>query len=275
MTDTLARYSFCRAADDLIDDAPNSKAAQHSLTNLNRFLDLAYNSVQPSHTAVVDFVKATFSPEAHAALLLLPTPYLSSQPLHELLHGFEIDLGFADSKTFPISGTGFLIDYGAYVAGTVARLCIELVYHHTQATSTKEERQATMDAGGLMGIALQLVNIARDIQTDAKMGRCYIPTSWLLEQGLSPADIIKDPSRKEAEWYRQRILDQATQLYLEAKPAIEKLPPEARGPMRVAVESYMEIGRVLRTPGYRVKRGRATVPKWRRIRVAWRALTER
>jgi 15-cis-phytoene synthase/lycopene beta-cyclase len=44
--------------------------------------------------------------------------------------------------------------------------------------------------------------------------------------------------------------------------------------MRVAVESYMEIGRVLREDGYTVKEGKATVPKMRRMRVAWNALNE-
>ena len=42
--------------------------------------------------------------------------------------------------------------------------------------------------------------------------------------------------------------------------------------MRVAVESYMEIGRVLRQEDYEVKAGRATVPKLKRVRVAWQAL---
>ena len=58
----------------------------------------------------------------------------------------------------------------------------------------------------------------------------------------------------------------------DAKDAIEELPDEARGPMRVAVESYMEIGRVIREEGFRVREGRATVPKRRRIMVAWKAL---
>jgi len=40
----------------------------------------------------------------------------------------------------------------------------------------------------------------------------------------------------------------------------------------VAVESYMEIGRVLLQGDYQVKAGRATVPKLQRIKVAWRAL---
>ena len=124
-----------------------------------------------------------------------------------------------------------------------------------------------------MGRALQLVNIARDIGVDARdLGRVYIPTTWLKKAGLTPEDVCADPDRPEMGALRQRLLDLAFEFYGAARPAIEMLPPTARAPMRVAVESYMEIGRTLRRPGYRVKAGRATVPVWRRLYVAWMAL---
>jgi 15-cis-phytoene synthase/lycopene beta-cyclase len=43
--------------------------------------------------------------------------------------------------------------------------------------------------------------------------------------------------------------------------------------MRVAVESYMEIGRILMENKYKVRAGGATVPKLRRLKVAWQALS--
>ena len=123
-----------------------------------------------------------------------------------------------------------------------------------------------------MGIALQYVNISRDIAVDAKMGRVYIPTAWLAEEGLSPASVLKSPSGAAIDRIRQRLLDRAFEFYRESRLAIEELPQPVRGAMRVAVESYMEIGRVLREKGYPVKAGKATVPKLRRIRVAWKAM---
>ena len=70
-------------------------------------------------------------------------------------------------------------------------------------------------------------------------------------------------------------MDKAFEVYTKAQPALAQLPYDARAPMRVVVESYMEIGRVLREKGYKVKEGKATVPKIRRLKVAWKALTER
>ena len=97
-----------------------------------------------------------------------------------------------------------------------------------------------------MGAGLQYVNIARDISVDTNIGQAYLPLTWLDEEGLT----------------------------LEAWGAIEDLPDEVGGAMRVAVESYMEIGRALRQEDYEVKAGRATVPKLKRVRVAWQALNK-
>ena len=182
-----------------------------------------------------------------------------------------MDVDFSQG-TFPIKDEDSLRTYAARVAGTVAESCIELVYHHTSTSVSKSQIQDILLAGRNMGIALQLVNIARDIQVDAAIGRVYIPTTWLKEHDLEPQDIVSNPKRHEVEALRQRLLDEATKIFDIARPKIELLPSEARGPMRVAVESYMEIGRTLRKSGYKVKAGRATVPKLRRLVVAWRAL---
>lgn len=221
------------------------------------------------------FIHANFPTNCQAALVLLPTSYLSPQPLYDLLKGFETDLHFSSrDNPFPICDEDTLEIYGARVAGTVAELCIELVYYHTNAYISKAQRQDIVRAGGRMGVALQYVNIARDIAVDASIGRVYLPSSWLKEQDLGSENVIFDRGSSKVETLRQRLINNAMTIYNEARDAIEKLPVEARGPMRVAVESYVEIGRVLRTPGYRIKAGRATVPKLRRLRVAWNALRQ-
>ena len=241
---------------------------------MNRYLDMAYAGDRKRNPkAMEEFVEATFPRSAQAALILLPTSCLSPQPLYDLLKGFETDLEFSSVQSpFPILDESSLRIYASRVAGTVAEACIELVYHHTSASVTESERQSIVQAGGQMGIALQYVNIARDITVDARISRVYLPTMWLKERGLTPEDVVRSPETPNIEVLRQKLIDRAMELYYKARAAIELLPLEARGPMRVAVESYMEIGWVLRKPGYRVKAGRATVPKLRRLEVAWNAL---
>ena len=273
--DLILLYSFCRVADDLVDDAGSVKEARYWIAKLNDYLDISYATNSAHNRRRQQFIGSNFPPNVQAALTLLPTSYLSPQPLYDLLKGFETDLNFSSpNNPFPIEDEAALQLYGTQVAGTVAESCLELVYHHTQTSVSEQQRKRIVQAGGRMGTALQYVNIARDISVDASNGRVYLPTSWLNEQGLTPEDIIKDPHSTRAEMLRQRLLDNAMAIYHQSKGAIEELPSEARGPMRVAVESYVEIGRVLREPGYKLKAGRATVPKLRRLQVAWKALNK-
>ena len=174
-------------------------------------------------------------------------------------------------------------------------MCLELVFHHSPSRDQipEETKKELIAAGGRMGVALQYVNIARDVRVDAKIGRVYIPESWLKEEGLTSESLLAIMrQRMESEMHgalggvvegnmevvqrlMAKLLDKAFAIYEEARPALDRLPSEARKPMTVAVESYMEIGRVLReqgTKGFQSGKGRATVPKIRRIGVAWKVL---
>ncbi|KAK0111340.1 hypothetical protein ONS95_001704 [Cadophora gregata] len=281
-TDLILLYSFCRVADDLVDNASCEAEARKWIGRLSHYLDIAYASrearIVSKEPSVHAFVTENFPESAQPALKLLPTHLLSFGPLYDLLEGFKTDLGFLEKgsnkvlQKFPIEKEPDLEIYAARVAGTVAELCLELAFFHSNSTTTEAQRDHLVRAGGRMGIALQYVNIARDIATDAAIGRVYLPTSWLKSQGLAPRDIIDNPHREEIENLRGRLLDKAFIIYREAIGAISQLPDDARAPMRVAVESYMEIGRVLIEKGYRFKGGKATVPKLRRLKVAWKAL---
>ncbi|KAL8842080.1 MAG: hypothetical protein Q9170_000684 [Blastenia crenularia] len=270
--DLVLLYSFCRVADDLVDNVASGTEARHWILKLTKFLDICYAGTATEREMREDFVKRTFPRKEQAALLLLPTTHLSPTPLYDLLKGFETDLEFSFNAQFPITNEETLQVYASRVAGTVAELCLELVFYHTKESIGEEQQRSIVNAGGRMGIALQYVNICRDIAVDARIQRVYLPTEWLKSQGLSPEDVIDDPTNTRVEALRQRLLDHAMTIYDEARRAIVSLPKESRAAMRVAVESYVEIGRVLQKSQYKLKAGRATVPKLRRLKVAWTAL---
>ena len=290
--DLTILYSFCRVADDLIDNAESPIEAKQWIQKLRTYLDLAYGGAmqgadgKPIEAKDANQGSATlytvqqFPSDAQLTLLLLPTSRLAKEPLYELLKGFEMDLTFGSkSPTGPIKTEPDLDLYGARVAGTVALLCIQLVlYHHPGTSEVKAKR--LMTAGHDMGIALQYTNIARDLSVDAEAGRCYIPPGWLKKEKLTPESFIaglkaaasEDVFAKKLDTVRRRLLERAFGFYRDSIAAIEQLPAPARAPMRVAVESYMQIGREMQKPGYKIKAGRATVPKLKRIWVAWKAL---
>lgn len=270
-SDLLLLYSFCRVADDLVDNAATAEEAQDWISKLHQYLDNVYNDTK-EFTPNSEAVHTSFPRNTRSALLQLPAERLPRQPLQDLLHGFEMDLAFNNSS--PIKTESDLQLYAERVAGTVAQMCIELIFHLYPSDTDASKQRKVVDAGNRVGIALQYVNIARDISVDAQIGRVYLPLDWLREARLTYDDALSKPNDARMEKLRTRLLDNAFSLYEGARSAIETLPIEARGPIRVAVESYMEIGRTLRKKGYTVKAGRATVPKWRRIIVAWRTLNK-
>lgn len=272
------RYSFCRVADDFVDDSQSGTEALAWIHKLTGYLDRVYGaSGQQSCSAaeVADYVEKNFPMHTRSALELLPTRLLPCRPFYELLEGFKTDVAFTDTK-FPIQNEADIRAYAHRVASTVGELCLWLVFHHSSVKLPRDKQARLIEAATTMGCALQYVNIARDIRVDAAMGRVYLPTTWLNEAGLVPEDILTDPTQPKVEALRQRLLDLAFEEYGKSRPTMDLLPGEIRSPLVVAVESYMEIGRVLRERSYvpsKSKGGRATVPRFRRLWVAWNNLS--
>lgn len=256
----------------MVDNSKCSAHARQWIEKLAHYLGLAYkeNQTTTDKRAITSYINENFPEASRSALHLLPTHMLPYGPLYSLLEGFVTDLEF--DGNFPIATSTDLETYAAHVAGTVAELVLNLVFYHLQSNVEEGQRNEIIRAGYQMGIALQYVNIARDIENDSPMGRTYLPTDWLLEEGLTPQDVIKNPHHPKIKNIRDRLLAKSFKIYEESLGPIELLPKNAQAPIRVCVESYMEIGRVLGEKGYAVREGKATVPKMRRLRVALKAL---
>lgn len=261
-----------------MDNAGSAKEAEEWINKLETFLDIAKLNPSPSSAEKHSFVSLNFPKQCQSAINLLPLHGLTYQPLYKLLDGFRTDLQFhgatgAQETRMPIVSSEDLVEYGLRVAGTIGELVLDLAnYHHTGSSGSITGLDHLKASAREMGVALQTINIARDVVVDAAIGRVYIPTDWLREEGISFQDVLQNPEDPALLKLRSRLLATAFVLYENNRASLERLPADVRGPMRVAIESYVEIGRVLMTDGFHVKQGRATVPRLRRIRVAWRAL---
>ncbi|EXJ92521.1 hypothetical protein A1O3_01073 [Capronia epimyces CBS 606.96] len=277
--DLILLYAFCRIADDLIDDAPSSEEGDMWVQHFSNFLDSVYSTEHDPER--FEQALAPFPAKAQSILVSLPTSKLPPEPLYSLLDGFRIDQQFlrgGPQQGLPIQTFSNLERYASCVAATIGELCLSLVYQHNPDRLTDEAvQQKCLAAGGQMGRALQYVNIVRDVATDAQGGRCYIPNEWF----SNPSATSPDMHNQEVAHHRKLILDIAFDTYAKNRDAIEDLPRYAQGGVRVAVESYMEIGRILRermqqgkpldfTGGG--KKGRASVPRSRRIWVGWKTM---
>jgi 15-cis-phytoene synthase len=160
-----AIYAFARMVDDIADDAALAvEEKRHRLEALRAGLDSA--SEDPMLVALAD-ARARYS--------------IPDRPLHDLVDGGLQDTAQDRYPDFPA-----LHGYCRLVAGAVGVACIA-VYG-----SDDTERAETL------GVALQLINIVRDVREDWELGRVYLPQDELAAYGVSEADIAA--GRVSSEW---------------------------------------------------------------------------
>lgn len=267
---TERRYAFCRVADDLVDEAPSIEEATVSLDLIAAYLDLIYPSSLPSalpsppaSSEKADLILAALPPASRSVFKLLATLPVPRAPLDELVSGFRTDLAFSPATAaLPIRTDADLTLYSQNVASSVAELCVRLVWENEGSSeTTPREQQEIIDAARTMGVALQLVNICRDVPADLLIGRMYLP-------GLA---LTASDAAKTAE--RLRLLALAREMAASSEAKIELLPLAGRNGIRAACAVYLEIGHAVeRELALGNIESRATVSKWRRFRVAWAAL---
>jgi phytoene synthase len=109
--------------------------------------------------------------------------------LHALIAG-----GIQDTEQRRYASFNELLGYCKRVAGAVGRACVA-VYG-----ADESERAETL------GIALQLINIIRDVPEDWRLGRVYLPQDELASFGVVEDDI--EAGRCTPEW-RELMVHQA------------------------------------------------------------------
>lgn len=274
--------------DDLVDDAPDAQTSRRAIRQcriaLHRQFTLTFPDNNPrlpptkkgTAKSEVEAIKS-IPPVLVTSTGLLPVSRLTIDPLLDLLDGFESDLAFTNGNaTSPIKTESDLELYAYRVAGTVATSVLQLIISHYQPQMSHQDTDRIIKAGSIMGEALQYVNIARDIEEDASIGRVYIPGIWLKDEGLTHADILADPQGKSIENLRERMLRKADGCYRASFDAMNELPSDIQGPLKTVVNCYMLIGQVLRENRAQGKivHGRLKVPISRRLRVAWSSMME-
>lgn len=235
--DTTALYAFCRIADDLIDDTEDP---EFGLGELRDRLDRIYVDSPADHPVDRSFARVVHQRD------------LPKQVLLAMLEGFAWDRDRRRYETLEE-----LLGYCARVASTVGVMMTALM--------GRSEPHVIARACDL-GLAMQLTNIARDIGEDARLGRLYLPLSWLAERGLDPEEFLTNPQwSPEIGDLTARLLEVAHSFYAQADIGIPMLPRDSRVAIRAARLIYADIGRVIRKHGCDSVNTRAFTSKWRKF----------
>lgn len=237
--------------DDIVDEAPDNATAQLAIKQCSEALE-AHFGLSDERTMKDSRERSAWGgqnrgmpPTLRSSIAQLPASRLALELIMHLQAGLETDLHFSDHEPcHPISTEQDLDAYAYNVAGSVAASILGLTFCYYP-MKCPASQQRSISAGEAMGCALQYVNIARDIGRDAAIGRVYIPTTWLKDEGLGPADVIANPCRSAVARLRCRMLDKADAIYQVTVDAIFELPREIRRPMLTLVDSYMAIGKTV------------------------------
>ncbi|MES2978342.1 MAG: phytoene/squalene synthase family protein [Pseudomonadota bacterium] len=234
---SIALYAFCRVADDVVDEGDSPQAG---LARLKDRLDAIYSGAPQA------FV------EDRALCAVVQQHHLPRLLLDALLEGFSWDSSARRYETL-----ADVHDYAARVAGSVgAMMCWLMGVREPQALARACE----------LGLAMQLTNIARDVGTDARNGRLYLPRQWLRESGIDPDAWLMAPTASpEILELIERLLQEADRLYGKASQGIAALPKECRAAILAARLIYAEIGQQLRRDGLDSVARRAVVPLTRKL----------
>lgn len=239
----IALYAFCREADDAIDIGGADSA---TLRVLSDRLDAIYHRTpqnRPSDRAFAEVVHHFSIPRTLPDALIDGFAWDAREQRYE---NFTEVLGYATRVAGSVGAMMALI-MGARSSAQLARACD-------------------------LGIAMQLSNIARDVGEDARLGRLYLPASWMRAEGLDPDAWLNDP-QPDPRLARvvARLLTVADELYLRAERGIAALPMSCRAGIYAARYIYAGIGSEIRNNGCDSVSRRAVVPGRRKATLAIKA----
>lgn len=238
-------YAWCRYCDDQIDGQTlGFEADVNKAAGMQRLQELYRETLRATAGERVQdsvFVALQRVVSEHA----IPDRY----PM-ELLEGFAMDV-----QGYRYQELDDTLLYCYHVAGVVG-----VMMAYVMGVRDRE----TLNRAADLGIAFQLTNIARDVIDDGRLGRVYVPESWLAEEGVPPDEILDPRHRPGLVRATQRLLAEAERYYDSANYGLPRLEFRSAWAVATARRVYREIGRQLIDAGTQAWEQRAVVGRPRK-----------
>ena len=232
----FAIYAFCRIADDAI-DVDNNPALVRAMAEKLLAFEAGETPDEPMWRAL------------RWAFDSFP---LQIRPFQEMLIGQLQDVEFQQPKSF-----NDLLDYCYLVAGTVGLMLCPL----RAKPVTIETEKLSVE----LGIAMQLTNILRDVGTDYRLKRIYLPEDLMIALGVSPEDLVGPEPTPELIRLWEHLAGEAEGRYRRISANLDVFDKTARLPVLLSLLYYSKIINRCRKARYRLLDRRIYVPKWEKL----------
>jgi phytoene synthase len=235
-----AAYAFSRRCDDSVDGTEALSDKLRAIADRRRELDACYAGTPPPGdpvlVALADAVRRFAIPRRH---------------LDDLLDGVEMDLEVSRYADFPA-----LKRYCDRVAGAVGVVSLHVFgFADPEAPAHAED----------LGVALQIVNIMRDVAEDAGRDRIYLPQDEMAAHGVGEAEILGGVATPA---FRELMRDQAARaraFFARGERLLPLLDRRARMCVAMLAGVYREILDEIEARDYDVFRGRVALSRSRKL----------
>ena len=233
-------YAFCRYCDDAVDTAESVDQKMATLESLHASLNDAYTgrTSDPLFLALADVADRHDIPEEY---------------FKQVIHGVESDLTKVRYQDFEE-----LRSYCYQVASVVGLICLQIFGYKDDSA-----REHAID----LGLAMQLTNIARDIQEDLGLGRIYLPQDEIARFGYSE-EAVEAGSVNESFIDLMRFQAQRARGYFDSGfKLLPYLSPRSRACPAVMGQLYSKVLQRIEEAEFDVFQHRISLSKTEKLRV--------
>jgi len=238
-----AFYAFCREVDDVVDEATDPGVAAAKLAWWQSEVHQSFAG-QPAHPLMKALMPAAQRYGIQAAQLLA------------VIEGCQMDLQQTRYLDYP-----GLQRYCHLVAGVVGEVAAQIF---------GQTRPETTQYAHMLGQALQLTNIIRDVGEDARRGRIYLPVNELQQFGVTAADILQGRYSERFTALMRFQAERAHGLYAQALALLPAADRRAQKPGLMMASIYRALLAEIEREGFAVLHQRIALTPLRKFWLAWK-----
>jgi presqualene diphosphate synthase len=234
-------YSFCRAVDDIADEAGPREARRQALAQWRHDIDMLYCHAASRKEARNELEGLNRAIHAFG---------LQREDFYAVIDGMEMDV----ETDIQAPEFATLDLYCERVASAVGRLSV---------CAFGMPREEGQDLAYHLGRALQLTNILRDLDEDAAKGRLYLPREDLHAAGISDSEPRKVLARPALALACAPTIARAKAHFVKAQEIMARCSRDSVRAPQIMADVYFAILTSLEKRGFAPPRPRIRTPRYR------------
>src|ERR1700681_1420822 len=238
-------YAYCRWADDLGDEIPETARALELLDWWEIELNACYGG-HPSHAVFVALQETIVAKD------------IPQKPFADLLHAFRQDQTVKRYETWDA-----VLDYCVYSANPVGRLVLYLCGYRDV------DRQRLSDS---ICTALQLANFWQDVARDLEKGRIYIPLDLAAAHELNESDIVERRFDARYVSLMKELIARTRVLFAEGSALVKMVDARLSVDLDMFTRGGLAVLEAVESSGYDTLHHRPAIGRGKQARLLGRAL---